>query len=254
MAFALKSLPFTASKQLQAKGVTALSLTRGTSSARISTAQKTATVWTQLTATRGERRGQLHTWDNSRLPTIPDSGRHVSVSVRAASSTSSVADVAVGDSTNVEEKKEDDESWQIKMLYDGDCPLCMREVNMLRERNKSYKAIKFVDIAAPNYDPKENAGIDFEQAMGTIHGIERDNTVVTGIRAFTKFYEVLGLGWVYAITKVKPIDRIADAVYNFWAKYRLQVTGRPALNIVMEQRRLQKEAEACASDRCKLDD
>ncbi|MQI72041.1 DUF393 domain-containing protein, partial [Escherichia coli] len=39
-------------------------------------------------------------------------------------------------------KKEGEEQspkdWKIKMLYDGECPLCMREVNMLRKRNKSY--------------------------------------------------------------------------------------------------------------------
>lgn len=34
-------------------------------------------------------------------------------------------------------KKGDDQeptpqNWKIKMLYDGDCPLCMREVNLLQ--------------------------------------------------------------------------------------------------------------------------
>lgn len=27
-------------------------------------------------------------------------------------------------------KKEEEEQWKIKMLYDGDCPLCMREVHL----------------------------------------------------------------------------------------------------------------------------
>ncbi|KAG0614887.1 hypothetical protein M758_6G211400 [Ceratodon purpureus] len=53
--------------------------------------------------------------------------------------------------------------WKIKMLYDGECPLCMREVNMLRERNKNYgDAIKFVDICADGYAAEENCNIDFE--------------------------------------------------------------------------------------------
>jgi len=30
-------------------------------------------------------------------------------------------------------------TWKVKMLYDGDCPLCMREVNMLvRARRHVY--------------------------------------------------------------------------------------------------------------------
>ncbi|KAK3225382.1 hypothetical protein Dsin_005244 [Dipteronia sinensis] len=82
------------------------------------------------------------------------------------------------------------ENWKIKMLYDGDCPLCMREV------------------------------------MGRIHAILSDGTVVTDVEAFRRLYEQVGLGWVYAITKYEPIATIADAVYGFWAKYRLQVTGK----------------------------
>ena len=53
--------------------------------------------------------------------------------------------------------------WEIKMLYDGDCPLCMREVNMLRKRDADTGRIEFVDIASPDYDPSANAGISFEQ-------------------------------------------------------------------------------------------
>lgn len=53
-------------------------------------------------------------------------------------------------------------TWKIKMLYDGECPLCMREVNMLQERNKLYGTIKFVDISSNDYSPKENAGLDYK--------------------------------------------------------------------------------------------
>ena len=50
--------------------------------------------------------------------------------------------------------------WEIKMLYDGDCPLCMREVDMLKARNPNFgNKIKFVDIADPAYDPAENEGV-----------------------------------------------------------------------------------------------
>ena len=53
--------------------------------------------------------------------------------------------------------------WDIKMLYDGDCPLCMREVNMLRKRDKDQNKIGFVDISSPGYSAKDNAGISYEQ-------------------------------------------------------------------------------------------
>ncbi|KAI3761348.1 hypothetical protein L1987_51761 [Smallanthus sonchifolius] len=134
-------------------------------------------------------------------------------------------------------------NWKVKMLYDGDCPLCMREVNMLKERNKNYNAINFVDIGSDDYSPEDNQGLDYETAMGKIHAIMSDGTIVTNVEAFRKLYEAVGLGWVYAITKYEPVATIADAVYGVWAKYRLHVTGRPPLEEVLMARK--KKNETC---------
>uniref|UniRef100_A0A2P2IRW2 Uncharacterized protein MANES_14G069600 n=1 Tax=Rhizophora mucronata TaxID=61149 RepID=A0A2P2IRW2_RHIMU len=80
-----------------------------------------------------------------------------------------------------EEEGKSSQDWRIKMLYDGDCPLCMREVNMLRERNKSYGTVKFVDISSDEYSPEENQGLDYKTVMGRIHAILSDGTVVTDV-------------------------------------------------------------------------
>ncbi|MED6134626.1 hypothetical protein PIB30_038721 [Stylosanthes scabra] len=141
--------------------------------------------------------------------------------------------------------------WKIKMLYDGDCPLCMREVDMLRERNKSYGTIKFVDISSDDYSPEENQNLDYETVMGRIHAILSDGTVVKDVEAFRRLYEQVGLGWVYAITKYKPIGTIADSIYGVWAKYRLQITGRPPMEEILEARK--KKGEVCKDNNaCKM--
>ncbi|XP_008813495.1 uncharacterized protein At5g50100, chloroplastic isoform X3 [Phoenix dactylifera] len=138
------------------------------------------------------------------------------------------------------------------MLYDGDCPLCMREVNMLKERNKLYGAIKFVDISSEDYSPEENQGLDYKTAMGRIHAILSDGAVVRDVEAFRRLYEEVDLGWVYAITQYEPVARIANAIYSVWAKYRLQITGRPPLEDILESRQ-KKRAEACSDDKiCKM--
>ena len=64
-----------------------------------------------------------------------------------------------------------EQRWEIKMLYDGDCPLCMREVNMLQRRDAGIGRIEFVDIASPDYDASANAGISFEQVSFMAQGI-----------------------------------------------------------------------------------
>ncbi|TKY73467.1 mitochondrial protein [Spatholobus suberectus] len=162
-----------------------------------------------------------------------------------------ISEAAVEPAISRKEQKESPKDWKIKMLYDGGCPLCMREVNMLRERNKSYGTIKFVDISSDDYSPEENQGLDYETVMGRIHGILSDGTVVTDVEAFRRLYEHVGLGWVYAITKYEPIAKIADSIYGVWAKYRLQITGRPPIEEILEARR--KKGEVCKdSNGCKM--
>ncbi|KAL2340864.1 hypothetical protein Fmac_008804 [Flemingia macrophylla] len=162
---------------------------------------------------------------------------------------------AISEATHVElplsKKHQNQVDWKIKMLYDGDCPLCMREVNMLRERNKSYGTIKFVDISSNDYSPHENQGLHYETVMGRIHAILSDGTVVTDVEAFRRLYEHVGLGWVYAVTKYKPLAKFADSIYGVWAKYRLQITGRPPIEEILEARK--KKDEVCKDNNaCKM--
>ncbi|XP_020581159.1 uncharacterized protein At5g50100, mitochondrial isoform X2 [Phalaenopsis equestris] len=128
-------------------------------------------------------------------------------------------------------------TWKIKMLYDGECPLCMREVSMLRERNQAYGTINFVDISSDDYSPEENQGLNYKTLMGKIHAIQSDGTIFTDVEAFRRLYEEVGLGWVYALTKYKPILKIANGLYRIWAAYRLQLTGRPSLDKILDSKR-----------------
>ncbi|KAL7192028.1 hypothetical protein ACSBR2_023977 [Camellia fascicularis] len=126
-----------------------------------------------------------------------------------------------------------------------------KKVNMLRERSKRYGTIKFVDISSDEYSPKENRDLDYKTVMGRIHAILSNGTVVTDVEAFRRLYEAVDLGWIYAITKYEPFATIVDALYGVWAKYRLQITGRPPLEEVLEVRK--KKGEACNDSKvCKM--
>jgi len=127
--------------------------------------------------------------------------------------------------------------WELRMLFDGDCPLCMREVNMLRDMDKGAGKIDFVDIAAADYDPAKNMDLDFETVMKSIHAILPDGKVVSGIEVFRRLYDAVGLGWVYAITEVPAVGRLADRVYDFWARNRMAVTGRPDLAVILAEKK-----------------
>ena len=127
-------------------------------------------------------------------------------------------------------------SWKVRLLYDGECPLCVREVNFLTKKDAGRGIVDFVDIADINYDLKANAGIDFATAMGRIHGILADGTVIKNVEVFQHVYEELGMGWIYAITKIPILGTIANSLYGIWADWRLKLTGRPDLDAVIAAR------------------
>lgn len=144
-----------------------------------------------------------------------------------------------------------DSSWKIKLLYDGECPLCVKEVNFLLKKDANRGIIKFVDIAKSDYSPEENAGIDFATAMGRIHAITRDGQIIRNVEAFRRVYEELGMGYIYAITKLPVVGAIANFVYCLWADWRLPLTRRPSLEILVQQRK--ETVIPSDSSRCRLD-
>ncbi len=127
----------------------------------------------------------------------------------------------------------------IKLLYDGECPLCVKEVNFLRRRNDRFAPatpVVFVDIAEDAYSAADNGNIDYETAMGRIHGITSDGRVLVGVEVFREVYSAIGLGWVYAATRLPGVGAVVEWVYGIWADRRLQLTGRPDLKDVVAAR------------------
>ncbi len=116
------------------------------------------------------------------------------------------------------------ESWQIKLLFDGDCPLCSREVDMLRRRNSAGRVV-FEDIAAPEFDPSRYQ-LTQEEVMGHIHGVLPSGEVVRGMEVFRRAYAGVGLGWVLAPSRWRLLAPLFDRAYRLFARNRLRWTGR----------------------------
>lgn len=140
-------------------------------------------------------------------------------------------------------------TWKIKLLYDGECPLCLREVNFLQKRDAGRGLVAFVDIADANYTPAANGGIDFETAMGRIHAVLPDGTVIKNVEVFRRVYETLGMGWIYAATRWPMIGPIVDRLYELWADWRLSLTGRPDLATIVADR--QQRITCSTQNRCR---
>jgi predicted DCC family thiol-disulfide oxidoreductase YuxK len=113
---------------------------------------------------------------------------------------------------------------EITLLYDGACPLCARELAMLRRRDRR-GALGAVDIAAPGFDPSVY-GLDRERVMARMHGVLPDGTVVEGMEVFRRAYAAVGLGWLLAPSRWPLLGPLFDAAYGWFARNRLRWTGR----------------------------
>lgn len=133
--------------------------------------------------------------------------------------------------------------WKINLLYDGECPLCLREVSFLQKKDAGRGLVKFTDIADLSYDPAPNGGIDFETAMGRIHAVRADGTVVKNVAVFQEVYSALGIGWMYAPTRWPVIGPLVNKIYDLWAEKRLVMTGRPKLQTIVAERQQKIEQE-----------
>ena len=118
-------------------------------------------------------------------------------------------------------------AWQIRVLFDGECPLCGREIRMLERLDRRRGCVDFEDISKPAFDPAAY-GLDAAQVMARIHGVLPDGSIVKGLEVFRRVYAAVGLGWLMAPTRWPLLRDVSEAGYRIFAKNRLRWTGRGA--------------------------
>jgi predicted DCC family thiol-disulfide oxidoreductase YuxK len=112
----------------------------------------------------------------------------------------------------------------VTLLYDAACPLCSREVRLMRRFNTRGNLL-FEDISAPGFDASRY-GLSQAAVMGHIHAILADGRAVTGMEAFRRAYGALGLGFLLAPTRWPLLEPLFDRAYDWFARNRLRLTGR----------------------------
>ena len=70
-------------------------------------------------------------------------------------------------------------NWPLTLYFDGECPLCAREIKLLR-RHAVKDQLLFVDISNGAFDAKA-LGFRFEQMQSSLHARFADGRWVTGL-------------------------------------------------------------------------
>ena len=109
----------------------------------------------------------------------------------------------------------------VTVWYDSDCPLCLREIALMRRLDRQ-GAIRFVDIHSG-----ENCPLSAETLLARFHAQEGDGPLVSGAAAFAAMWR--------AIPLLRPLGLLARNGFVLWLlehAYRGFLRVRPALQRV----------------------
>lgn len=115
-------------------------------------------------------------------------------------------------------------SHSVEVFYDGDCPLCLREIKLLKWLDRNDR-IQFTDIAASDFKAQDFKKTQV-QFMDEIHGRLPDGQWIIGVEVFRQLYAAVGLGLLVWPTRLPGISHALNFGYEVFAKNRLRFTGR----------------------------
>ncbi len=113
---------------------------------------------------------------------------------------------------------------QLEVFFDGDCPLCTKEITFVRRLDRKQRVL-FTDIAAPGFDAA-SIGRTQEDLMARIQARTTDGSFIDGVEVFRRMYAAVGLSPLVALTRLPGITQLLDVGYRWFAKNRLRLTGR----------------------------
>lgn len=113
---------------------------------------------------------------------------------------------------------------QTLVFYDGACPVCVREMQVLRRHDRAQR-LAMVDIAAADFDahawPASRADMN-----AALHVRLPDGSWRSGMAAIRHIYRVIGKGWWLAPTGWPLISHVFDRLYAAFARHRLVLSAR----------------------------
>ena len=104
------------------------------------------------------------------------------------------------------------------VFYDGACPLCIREIGLLRRLEKG-RHLDFVDVSPPN--AAAFCPIPQEQLLARFTVQRADGEMVDGAQAFTESWsQIPWLIWLRPIGRFAPTRWMLNVIYAGFLKLR----------------------------------
>jgi len=111
----------------------------------------------------------------------------------------------------------------ITVFYDGHCPLCATEMDMLREADSQGK-LALEDIHASDF-AQRYPEIDMEEADRILHGLDDKGQLILGLDVTVAAWLAVDKKRWLAALRWPLISWFADRVYLFFARYRKGISS-----------------------------
>ncbi|MFT0634756.1 thiol-disulfide oxidoreductase DCC family protein [Pseudomonas sihuiensis] len=116
-------------------------------------------------------------------------------------------------------------AWPLTLYFDGDCPLCAREIRLL-SRHASPQRLLLVDISAADFDPLP-LGLSLTAMQNRLHARWADGTWLLGLDASLWSWEAAGLGAWVAPLRWRPLRPLLEWGYRLFCRLRPHLARLP---------------------------
>jgi predicted DCC family thiol-disulfide oxidoreductase YuxK len=144
--------------------------------------------------------------------------------MQPSTSSHSVADLPIGSSPQVGQNLEPSAAIKVPQLtffYDGQCPLCMKEIRMLNGWNTS-AAVAFVNLLSAE-EMIVFSEVDIDDAQRSLLALTSDGAILRGVDATYAVWAALGKGHWMAPLNWRWLRPITLLAYRIFARYRHQL-------------------------------
>ncbi len=106
---------------------------------------------------------------------------------------------------------------RLTLFYDGQCPLCVKEMTRLRHADNEH-CLTLINIHSPACSAYPE--INKQRAAQILHGIAEDGKLLLGLDATCQAWKVVGRGRWIGLSRWPIIRPITDRFYLLFARHR----------------------------------
>lgn len=146
----------------------------------------------------------------------------------------------------------------LTIFFDGSCPLCTREIQLLT-RFDTQQQLRVVDCSAADFAPVD--GYAREAMMALIHARDAEGLWLIGTPVFAAAYRATGFASIATLWGSPRLQPMWGVVYPWIANNRMWLSKLGAIGAMtwllhrLHARAAKKalaNCRACADDRCEL--